>query len=172
MKPLLSLLLALFSLSAMAQSSVRFGYVNVDSLLHTLPAYASVQNQMKQLRAQYAAETQYNETAFRRQYAEYLQGQKQFTPNILAKRQADLQASLQKGIQFRQQADSLLAKAEADLLRPVRQNINAAIRAVGLEHGYEYIIDTSHSTYPFIHPTVGEDATPYIKEKLQISATN
>ena len=122
---------------------------------------------MEKLRAKYAIEAEYNESSFRRQYAEYLQGQKQFTPNILAKRQADLQESLQKGLRFRQQADSLLRQAEAEMLRPIRQNINAAIRAVGLEHGYEYILDTSTPVYPFIHPSVGEDVTAYIKEKLQ-----
>uniref|UniRef100_UPI0040266A00 OmpH family outer membrane protein n=2 Tax=Alloprevotella sp. TaxID=1872471 RepID=UPI0040266A00 len=169
MKNLLSLffVFSLFALTATAQSSVRFGYVNVDSLLHTLPAYAEVQTNMEKLRAKYAIEAEYNESSFRRQYAEYLQGQKQFTPNILAKRQADLQESLQKGLRFRQQADSLLRQAEAEMLRPIRQNINAAIRAVGLEHGYEYILDTSTPVYPFIHPSVGEDVTAYIKEKLQ-----
>ena len=121
---------------------------------------------MEKLRAKYAIEAEYNESSFRRQYAEYLQGQKQFTPNILAKRQADLQESLQKGLRFRQQADSLLRQAEAEMLSPIRQNINAAIRAVGLEHGYEYILDTSTPVYPFIHPSVGEDVTAYIKEKL------
>ena len=74
---------------------------------------------------------------------------------------------MQKGLRFRQQADSLLRQAEAEMLRPIRQNINAAIRAVGLEHGYEYILDTSTPVYPFIHPSVGEDVTAYIKEKLQ-----
>ena len=168
MKNLLSLffVFSLFAFTAAAQSTVRFGYVNVDSLVHTLPAYAEVQNQMSALRAKYAAEAEYNESAFRRQYAEYLQGQKQFTPNILAKRQADLQESLQKGLKFRQQADSLLKQAEVDMLAPIRQRVNAAIRAVGLEHGYEYIIDTSNAVYPFIHPSVGENATAYIKEKL------
>ena len=170
MKNLLSLLFAFccLSLTATAQSTVRFGYVNVDSLIHTLPAYAEIQTQMTALRAKYAAEAEYNESAFRRQYAEYLQGQKQFTPNILAKRQADLQESLQKGIKFRQQADSLLKQAEIDMLRPIRQSVNAAIRAVGLEHGYEYIIDTSNAVYPFIHSSVGENATLYIKEKLTL----
>ena len=170
MRNLLSLLFVFccLSLTAAAQSTVRFGYVNVDSLVRTLPTYADVQNQMSALRAKYAAEAEYNESAFRRQYAEYLQGQKQFTPNILAKRQADLQESLQKGIKFRQQADSLLKQAEADMLRPIHQSVNAAIRAVGLEHGYEYIIDTSSVIYPFIHPSVGEDATAYIKEKLAL----
>lgn len=166
MKSLLIFVFTLISATAMAQSTVRFGYVNADSLMKTLPDYGEAQAQLKTLQQKYHDEAEYNETSFRRQYAEYLQGQKQFTPNILAKRQADLQDALQKGIAFRQQADSLIAEAQKALLRPVRARLNAAIRAVGLEHGYEYIIDTSRNDYPFIHPQVGEDATAYVKEKL------
>lgn len=165
---LLIALVFVCSLSVKAQSSIRFGYLNVDSLLQTLPDYAEAQKQTEALRQKYMAEAYYNESNFRRQYAEYLQGQKQFTPNILAKRQADLQESLQKGMAFRQQADSLVEEAHLQMLRPVRARLNAAIRAVGIEHGYEYIIDTSKGTYPFIHPKAAEDATPYVKEKLHL----
>lgn len=168
MKHLLTLFIAsVISLSAAAQSTIRFGYLNADSLLHTLPAYAKVEAQVKQLQQKYRAEAEYNETAFRRQYAEYLQGQRQFPPNILAKRQADLQEALQKGIAFRQQADSLIAAAREEMLQPIRQQLQKAIQAVGLEHGYEYVIDTSKGVYPFIHPQVGENATVFVKEKLQ-----
>lgn len=151
---------------AQAQTTIKYGTVNVDSLLRTLPDYTQAEEQMARLRKQYEAETDYNDRAFRRQYAEFLEGQQTFTPNILQKRQADLQQSLERGMAFRQQADSLLQATHVQLLRPVKARLAAAIKAVGLEHGYEYIIDTSKEVYPFIHPTVAEDATRFIIEKL------
>ena len=153
--------------AAMAQSTIKFGYLNADSILHTMPDYHQAQADLQQLTQRYKAETQYNEQTFRRQYAELLQGQSQFTPNILAKRQADLQQALERNIKFRQQADSLLADTWQQLLAPVRQRLNQAIKATGIEHGYEYIIDTSTGAYPFIHPQAGQDATPYVLETLQ-----
>lgn len=153
--------------TAQAQNTSKFGYINVDSLLKTLPEYHNVDIQMQQLREKYKAEATYNEQTFRRQYAEFLQGQKQFTPNILAKRQAELQQSLEKNMAFRQQADSLLNATRQQMMHPVRQRLLRALRAVGMERGYEYILDTSMHILPFVNTQIGEDATPYVEEKLK-----
>ena len=164
---LLLIFMMLSSLStAQAQTTIKYGMVNTDSLLCTLPDYTQAEEQMARLRKQYEAEADYNDRAFRRQYAEFLEGQQTFTPNILQKRQADLQQALQRGMSFRHEADALLQATHIQLLRPVKARLAAAIKAVGLERGYEYIIDTSKGTIPFIHPTVVEDVTPFIKEKL------
>ena len=58
---LLIALVFVCSLSVKAQSSIRFGYLNVDSLLQTLPDYAEAQKQTEALRQKYMAEAYYNE---------------------------------------------------------------------------------------------------------------
>ena len=162
------LLLALLApLAAQAQSTVRAGSLRYDSLLHALPQYALVEKQMAELRAKYESETRYNELSFQRQFSEFLQGQKNFPENILLKRQRDLQEQMERSIAFRHQADSLLRCAEDELLKPLRQQLAAALRAVGLERGYEYIFDLDAGVFPFVHPSVAEDATPYVTEKLR-----
>lgn len=165
----LSILLAVAcSLAATAQSTVKYGSLSYESLLHAMPEYVQVQEQMSQLRKKYEAEAAYNESSFKRQFAEFLQGQKDFPQNILLKRQRDLQDAMEKGMAFRREADALLRNAEAEMMRPVRQVLDAAIRSVGLEHGYEYILNTDANAYPFVHAEVVEDATPYVEQKLGI----
>ena len=166
---LLTLLLLLPALTAGAQSSARAGSLRYDSLLHVLPQYAQVQQQMADLRLKYEAETRYNELSFQRQFSEFLQGQKNFPENILLKRQRDLQEQMERSIAFRHEADSLLAAAAADRMRPLRQQLDQAIRQVGLEHGYEYIIDRDQPALRFVHPSVVEDATPYVLHKLGLA---
>ena len=160
------ILVSLSNLSVMAQSA-KFGYLNVDSLLKSLPDYQNVEKQMQQLGDRYKAETDYNEQTFRRQYAEFLQGQKQFTPNIMAKRQADLQQSLEQNMKFRQQADSLLNATRAHLLATIRQRLNNAIRMVGEEQELEYILDTSFHNLPYVNPQVSTDVTELVIAKLK-----
>lgn len=153
-------------LSVSAQDKARFGYLSYDSLLHAMPEYAQVQQQMQQLRQQYEAEAAYNESSFKRQFAEFLQGQKDFPQNILLKRQRDLQDAMEKGLAFRNQADSLLTCAEADMLKPVYRRLDAAIQSVGMERGYEYVLNTDKRSYPFVNPAVAENATAYVAAKL------
>ena len=153
---------------ASAQSQVRFGYVKYDSILVSMPEYASAQKQMEELRKKYEQEALYNEQSFRRQYVEFLQGQKDFPQNILMKRQRDLQVAMERGLNFRHEADSLLKAAEEEMLFPIRQRLDKAIQEVGMEHGYEYIVDIDRQVYPFIHPLVGENANPFVCRKLML----
>lgn len=159
---------ACMAVTGQAQTTVKYGSLSYDSLLHVMPQYAAAQRDMQELRKKYEEEAAYNESSFKRQFAEFLQGQKDFPQNILLKRQRDLQDAMEKGIAFRHAADSLLKRAEADLVRPARTVLNAAIRAVGLERGYEYILNKDGNAYPFMHESLVEDATPYVLEKLGI----
>lgn len=164
---LLSLLLLAASASpAWGQHTAKYGTLSYNTLLHAMPAYADAQRQLTTLKQKYEAEAQYNEMGFRRQFAEFLQGQKDFPQNILLKRQRDLQDAMERGLAFRHEADSLLRRAEDDLLKPVRTRLNEAIRAVGLERGYECIVNTDEPALPFTNPALTENATPYVEAKL------
>lgn len=169
MKRLLFLFLLFASvITASAQSEVRYGYVSVSAIAEQLPEYKYAQQQIQLLRQQYEDEAAYNEAAFRQQFNDYLHGQKDFPKNILLKRQRDLQELMEKSLAFRHEADSLIAEADEAFMKPIRLRVAQAIREVGLEHGYEYILDTDSGAYPFIHPSVGEDATDEVLRKLGI----
>lgn len=169
-KTILAILFCLLSVGAAeAQSKVKYGYLSYDSLFKAMPEYAEAQSQMDELRLKYEAEVSYNEQGFKRLFAEFLQGQKDFPQGILLKRQRDLQDAMEKSLAFRHEADSLLAEAEKEMFLPVRERLNQVIRAVGLEHGYEYILNTDANAFPFIHKEVGEDAMPFALEKLGVA---
>lgn len=159
-------LLLLFLAGLTAQGQVKYAYLHYDSLLIEMPEYEKTQDELGQLRRQYADEAAYNEMAFKRQFAEFLQGQKDFPQSILLKRQRDLQDAMEKGLAYRAAADSLLQRAEADLMAPLHSKLNAAILSVGLERGYEFIVNLDEKAFPFLHPQLAEDATPYVRLKI------
>ena len=159
-------LLLLAPCTMQAQTTIKYGTIHYDSLLVGLPQYAQVQQRMEELHKKYESETAYNEQNFKRLFAEFLQGQKDFPQNILMKRQRDLQEQMEKSIAFRKEADALLRAAEADMMKPLRKMLDELIRNVGLERGYEMIINLDTPAYPFLHPSVAEDAMPYVKEKI------
>lgn len=168
MKQIFFTLLLLFVtvMPSAAQTMPKFGYADCDSLLRLLPEYTAARTQVDILRKKYQAEAEYNERTFKREFAEFLQGQKTFTENILLKRQRDLQYALQKNLRFRQEADSIIAEAETALLRPARACLSYLLKTVGEERGYEYILDTSRGALPYVNPFVGEDCTPYVRQKI------
>lgn len=152
-----------------APRPAKYGYVSYNRLLVSLPEYVKAQQQLSDLKQKYENEARYNEESFKRQFAEFLQGQKDFPQTILLKRQRDLQDAMERGMAYRESADSLLRQAEKDLCAPARLILDAALRAVGTERGYDYIIDTDAHAYPYLNPALAEDATPYVRQKLEAS---
>ena len=155
----LSFLLLPFAVKAQTTQG-RFGYLSYNAIFQAMPEYEVSRQKLADLKSKYDKEAQRSEEEFQRKFAEFLQGQKEFPENILLKRQHELQDLLTKSIRFKEESQKLLVQAEKDL--------NEAIRAVGVERGYAYIINTDGNTCPFINPAVADDVTNYVKEKLQL----
>ncbi len=147
-------------------AQAKFGYLHYDSLLCSMPEYTQAVDGLMGLKVQYEAEAEYNETNFKRLFAEFLQGQKDFPQNIMLKRQRDLQDAMERSIAYRHEADSILRDAEQEMMRPVRAKLDEAIASVGRERGYEFIVNLDGAAFPFLNRGKSEDATPYVKEKL------
>jgi len=167
-KIILLFVVSLFSLTATvsAQSQIKYGLIHYDSLLVSMPEYQKGQADLAALRVKYENEAAYNDAQFKRMFADFLQGQKDFPETILLKRQRDLQFAMERSLSFRQACDSLLHEAEQELFAPAKARLDSAITAVGLERGYECIIDQAKGTHPFLHPSLTENAMPFIREKI------
>lgn len=166
-KALLFLLLLLAPvLPAAAQNAARYGCLSRQALLRQMPETHRAQQELDSLRAQFDRETQYNEAGFQRQFSEFLQVQKSLSEPLLRKRQANLQVAMERALAFRREGQALLDDARKRLFRPIEERLDAAIRVVGAERGYDLVIDTDSSAAPYVSPTLSEDATPFVREKL------
>ena len=88
-------LLAVMPLLASAQN-VKFGYFSYAEVLASMPDKAIVEKNLAELRAKYDAETKRVENEFNAKYEQFLEGQRDFAPTILQKRQAELQELMKK----------------------------------------------------------------------------
>jgi len=137
----------------------RFGYLSYNEALRSMPSYVKAQAQLKELKKKYADELARSEKEFSRQYAEYVDGQKDFPDNILLKRQKELQQLLEQGLEFKEEAKRLLEKAESELMMPIHQQLKEVLARIGKQRGYAYILNTDNNSYPFINGELGEDIT-------------
>lgn len=165
------LLLAMPLMAVAQQGKAKFGYVSYRQLYLVMPEYTVAQQNMDSLRVKFDAEIARSEKEFQEKFAEFLQGQKEFPANILLKRQKELQDLMEKGIAFRQEVQKLLAEAEAELLSEVSKQLQDALNAVGTEKNYMFILNTDDNAVPFINVAFGEDATEWVKQKLQVVDT-
>jgi len=151
---------------ASAQSTLRFGFFSYEEVFKSMPDYARMQSDMASLRAKYEAETKRAEDEFNKKYEEFLEGQREFEPSILKKRQAELQDLMSRNVKFRQESDRLLRQAEQDARQPLHEKITRAANKVGSDLGYAFILNTDGHAVPYINVQNGEDVTALVKEAL------
>lgn len=165
LKRIVIVLLLVFPLCMQAQHKV--GFVSYEAVLTSIPDYEASRASLLELKAKYDQEAKRSEEEFQRKFAEFLQGQKDFTPTIMQKRQKELQDLMEKGLAFRQEIYGLLTQAENEMKAELLRKVGEAVRAVGTEEGFSYILNTDDNACPFINPDVVEDVTEKIKARLQ-----
>ena len=151
----------------MAEAQVKFGYFSYEEAFRSMPEYAIVQANLNDLKAKYDAETKRVEEEFNRKYEEFLEGQADFAPTILQKRQTELQELLKKNVAFKAEAARLLQQAEADAYAPLRERLSKVLKEIGEGNGYAFILNTDGDACPYIDPEMGEDVLQMVKEALQ-----
>ena len=127
-----------------------FGYLSYNDVLKAMPEYEQAMQSIEDLKTTYDQEMTRAEQEFSKKFAEYVDGQKSFPENIMLKRQKELQQLMEQSMQFKKEAQELLANAESELLAPVKAKLQEAIRAVGKQRNYAYVLNTDANAYPYI----------------------
>lgn len=161
------LFIILLSASFVAQAQERqfkFGFISYDAAIKEMPEYAIVQKNLTDLKSKYDAETKRSEDEFNKKYEEFLDGQRDFAPAILQKRQAELQDMMEKNIAFKNESRRLLQQAEKDAYAPLQSKLDALLQRIGKERGYAFILNTDNNALPFVDLVQGENVIGLVRE--------
>ena len=168
-KVILMAVMVLMGLSGYAQTEttgLKFGYLSIDSVLLSMPEYAQLQQDMATMRQQYETEMKRVEDEFNKKYEEFLDGQKSFPQTILQKRQSELQEMLDKNIAFKKEGLQMLKDTEKTQKDVILMMIDMAVKTIGMQRGYAFILNTDANATPWLNPALGEDITKAVKEML------
>lgn len=169
MKKILSICLFLMLLATTTTAQVKIGYYSNKKVLEAMPEYTLAQNDLAQLKEQYAQEADRAEKEFNTKYEEFLNDLKSLTPTIRRKRQEELKQFMESNIRFREEAARLLAQAEQDAITPLQNKINTTLRLVAAEYSLDIILNTDSNACPYLSPSIGEDINEIVRTALSCS---
>ena len=144
----------------------RFGYFSYKTVLQAMPAYARTRQSLSDLRNKYNAEMKRAEDEFNSKYEEFLEGQKDFAPSILVKRQAELRDLMEKNMAFKEQSKRLLTQAEQNAMAPLKASIMSAVDTIGKREGLSFVLNTDNDAVPYVDPSLGVDVTEALESAL------
>lgn len=164
------LLLAVLVAAPLCLSAqVKLGYVNTQEIFNVMPEKATAENTLKTASDKYETEFKNLQTAFQKKAEDYDKADKDTTtPQAIKDRHMqELQDEYQKIQNFQQTASQDLQRQQEQLLAPITQKLQDAIKAVGAEGGYTFIYDLSIPAIIYTG-TGAEDVSAKVKAKLGI----
>ena len=165
----LSLFILMISATAVAQVTphVSVAFVNTTELLNELPEKEQASQQLLTLSENYKKELELMQNEYNKKYSDFITYQASLAENIKLRRMQELTELENRMQQFMSLAQKDIESQEKDLLKPLKQRISDAIRAVGIERNFSIIYDVDDPGIAFVSPAA-VDANPYVKEKLGI----
>ena len=141
----------------------KFGHLDAQDILLTLPERAEAQSSIEAAAAEYETEVSRMQSELETKFADYQAKAATWPDAIRQQKERELQ-QLDAGLQeFGMTIQNDLAQMEQQLLAPMIERVRDAIEAVGKEQGFTYSLDTSTGGTLY---NGGEDVTDLVKTKL------
>ncbi len=157
-------LLAFVALLGCSQAfAQKFGHLDAQQILLTLPERAEAQATIEAAAAEYESEVTRMQGELESKFADYQAKAATWPDAIRQQKERELQ-QLDAGLQeFGMTIQNDLAQMEQQLLAPMVERVRKAIEDVGKEQGFTYIFDSSTGVTLF---NGGEDVSGLVKTKL------
>ena len=162
----LLLVVTVLFLSFGASAQVKTGHINSDALIASMPETKAMQDELKKVSQTYDTDYKIQANALQAKYLKYGKEQESKTDEENALRQKEVQ-DLQKKLQlYAQTADKSLQQKQMDLLKPILEKAQKAIKDVAKEKGIKYVFDSAPGKGLLVFD--GEDLLAAVKTKLGI----
>jgi outer membrane protein len=157
----------LFTGSVFAQSTPKFAHINGQELLTLMPDRDSAEAKLNAYGEDLSAQVDELHVEYNNKLQTYMQRRETFTQAIREAREKEL-TSLQQRIQeFEQTAQQDFQRMQGELMRPIMEKADAAIKKVAKEQGVMYVFDLSVGSVVYFSDE-SIDLMPFVKKELGI----
>ena len=160
MKKLIVMLMMMAPVAVFAQ---KFGKVNTQTIMQSLPELSKVNGELEATDKQYENELKSMQEELQRQSEAYEKAKSTMNATTQQQKEQELQGLYQKIQQTYQDNQQALQKAQQEKMQPVLNKVRNAIQNVGNTGGYTYIFEEGAAVYT---GTNVEDVTSKVQSEL------
>ena len=127
----------------------KVGYVDTDFILQQVPEYATVQQNLDRLAAEWNAELTRMQREIDAAFQEYQSRELLYTAEERQAKQAAIIRQEEELEQYRIRhfgPEGELFKRQEQMMRPIQERILEAVEEAATQDGYDYVLDKSSST--------------------------
>ena len=146
-------------------SAQKFGHVDAQAVMQSLPEFIKARGEIEALSKQYENDMKAMQDEIQRKSDEYDKSKSTMNATQQQEVETNLQQMIQKFQQAYQDNQQALQKAQQEKMQPIMNKIMTAIKNVGKDGGYVYIMDVS-TGIPYISDTLSKDVTNDVKAEM------
>jgi outer membrane protein len=162
-----ALTLSMAGVLAAQGTAPKIVYVNSQKIIAQAPGRADAEAQFQKEMDQYKAQLQKMGDTLKTQIADYQKNQPAMTPTARAAREKDLGGKQQAYQQKVQELEQTAQQREAELVRPIMEQINKIIEQIRTENNYSFILDAGSQAGVVVAADSSLDITDQVIKKLQ-----
>ncbi|MDR2498744.1 MAG: OmpH family outer membrane protein [Tannerellaceae bacterium] len=144
---------------------IKIAHVNFQEVLLAMPEIPNVEKEMAKITEEYQKELELMQGDYQKKYMDYVAQQDSLTENIKLRRQQEIQDIQERLSSLYELAQKDVPEKRQKLIQPVQEKVLKAIKDVGDEKGYTYILSMEPALFLYTGATA-VDATPFVKAKL------
>lgn len=161
MKKFILMLMLLAPMTMMAQ---KFGKVNTQAIMQSMPEVSKANGELEALQKQYANDLQAMQNELQRKSEEYQKNQSTMNATKQKETETELQNMYNKIQQTYQDNQKALQDKSNELMQPILTKVRNAINAVGQAGGYTYIFEEGAAIFTGANV---KDVTAEVQAKLK-----
>jgi len=147
--------------------NLKFGHINSQELLSLMPERDSAQLVLENYAQQLEDQLETMQVEYNNKVQQYLANQENYTDLIKQTKEQEL-TDMQERIQgFQNTAQQTIQQKEAQLIQPIIDKAEKAIKEVAEEQGFTYIFDLARGSILYFSDA-SQDILPLVKVKLNI----
>lgn len=163
-KKLILLLIVIAPMSMFAQDKI--AYINANEIFSKMPELKDVETKLAAKSETIKKNAAAIEAEYIKKVEEFQKDTTNLTESILLDRQTQLDGLRDRYQNFIQTSQAEFEKEQQTLITPIQQKMRQAIKEVGDENNYAYILDAATLLHIGSHAT---DASKMVKTKLGIT---
>jgi outer membrane protein len=146
MKKIIAILAVAFLGFISSANAQKYGHVNAQELLLAVPGYADANKEMERYQSVKVKDLKDQERVLNENYTNYIAEKATLSKPIQESREKEI-AELQDAVRaFEQSAKTKIQAKQQELMEPLLNQLQDAIKKVGIDNGYTYIFDMTQGT--------------------------
>lgn len=148
--------------------SFKFGHINSDELIQALPEFDSANVKLEKFRKELLNALELMTVEFNNKNATYEKEGKNYTEAVRQTKEQELIDMNRRIQEFQNNAQTQMQEKQAEFFQPVYVKVDKAIKDVGKENGFTYILDVAKGSVLYFDETKSTNILTLAKAKLGV----